>query len=205
MAYKKADLLHFIEQRINKNLKEVRGQIDDIIETKTDEFCDENVDFSKLDMISTRVKKLSSDLQDTLNQYHGVEASNYGIKQVIEKLNYNCVQDLIDSVRTNYRNIIYRSVNNNEINAEYSGRLMDYCRDAIIETRSLYKKIDSINNLSKQLRYIVKAQPSGDKAYKKLLEVGMDMTEFVQEASAGLPAVAVITEDISLFNRKDGE
>ncbi|QMV48487.1 hypothetical protein Goe9_c01840 [Bacillus phage vB_BsuM-Goe9] len=188
MTIKKADLKDFVTQRIGEKIakeQKIRKQAVRSEVTKYVETFYEGSDLQVLDSFTHKLHESVSFFTGLVKDSYRMH-SLYGAKSTLEQITERGIQTfLIDTLVQG-------------INMGVQLEDCDLNRSVTRATNPHDQKVSELRKLEKELLKIIGANRTGDKAYKQLVELGVDLEGFKKE-ELQLPSVVKIDADVSLF------
>ena len=188
MGIKKADLREFVTNRIEEKIakeQKLRTQNVETAVTKYVETYFDGVDTSRIDDSVLELYQIIYfflGLVKDSYRMHSLSGSKITLEQITERgLKTFLIYTLTQSISIGVR------LEDCELN-----------RLVVGVTSAHDKKVSELRKLEDELLKVIDVNRTGDKAYKKLVELGVDLEEFKKD-ELQLPSVLKIDADVSLF------
>ncbi|QMV48710.1 hypothetical protein [Bacillus phage SPO1L4] len=188
MAIKKADLKDFVTQRIGEKIAKEQKMRKQTIKTEVTKYVTTYFDGRDLQSIN----KFAQDLHQSVNFFMGLVKDSYrmhslsGAKSTLEQITERGLKTFLIDTLTQYISM---------------GVQLEECELNRYVTRATNphdQKVSELRKLENELLKVISANRTGDKAYKQLVELGVDLEGFKKE-ELQLPSVVKIDADVSLF------
>jgi hypothetical protein len=185
---------------VGKRHTEVREKLDKELKAK----IDEKVDPILNELIeTTEVEKLASKLVDKLQaKYDEYDLTQWSYKQVIANLNYNAI-GLGAEIKQKMKRTITSYVNDphrDNVTLRFE-KLVEPTKELQKDCASLVKKLEDLTTLKREIERVIQSEPNGNRAYKALIALGVDMKDFDEEKKQNLPSVIKLSADVCLLNK----
>lgn len=209
MKIGKAELRTFIDGRIETNIQKVQKDIEDMLQRLAEEYVYKNGDVVGLVALGNEAKDIAQKIEHVRDEYN--LESNDSIVSALSNINYyitnihgsvvNTIKQRISKVAKNdsYYNREF-GIDKAKESSLYTDELILVCRIAIEGVKNFDKKIDDLNLLKKELNDVISVEATGNRAYKKLESLGVDMSGFEPEVKE-LPAIQGLSVSASLFKK----
>jgi hypothetical protein len=203
MTISKKELREFITKRTSNKVKEVKGEISNVINNLVEPYYKSQVD--ELIGISDMSILLANRLERAIDVFN---INDSDITRTLSYLNYytndihkTVKSDIIRKVRkvVTDDNKYFDLTNAKNDPDNYNRHLISICEKAIEEVKPFYAKIEALEKLQKELFTVIKAERTGDRAYKQLIKLGVDMENFIPEIPQ-LPSVTKLSVNVDLIN-----
>jgi len=204
MAISKNDLKEFIEDKIKGKRSQTKEDMNNMLLALLQTYYNKHID-NELTEIGDIALKMTNDLGDTINKYL---LNNYSIRNAIFYLNDSIVdldktvkEDILQRVRdvVTGDNSYYDIAKAKKDRSRYDDELLAICEAGLDNAEFFYKKIEQLNTLKREIFSVIKAERSGEKAYKRLIELGVDMEGFIP-VEHQLPAIIHLSANVGLLN-----
>ncbi|WIT26315.1 hypothetical protein [Bacillus phage SPO1L3] len=188
MSIKKADLKDFVTQRIGEKVAREQKMRKQAINMAITKYIETYFDGSDLQVIN----RFTQDLHQTITFFMGLVKDSYrmhslsGAKSTLEQITERGLKTFLIDTLTQYINV---------------GVQLEDCElnRLVVNASSTHdQKIAELSKLEKELLKVISANRTGDKAYKQLVGLGVDLEGFKKE-ELQLPSVVKIDADVSLF------
>ena len=204
MAISKNDLKEFIEDKIKGKRSQTKEDMNNMLLALLQTYYNKHIG-NELTEIGDIALKMTNDLGDTINKYL---LNNYSIRNAIFYLNDSIVdldktvkEDILQRVRdvVTDDNSYYDIAKAKKDRSRYDDELLAICEAGLDNAEFFYKKIEQLNTLKREIFSVIKAERSGEKAYKRLIELGVDMEGFIP-VEHQLPAIIHLSVNVGLLN-----
>ncbi|UAV84448.1 hypothetical protein phi18_178 [Bacillus phage phi18] len=186
MAIKKADLKDFVTQRIGEKIDKEQKLRKQAVKTAVTKYVRSYYDINSYD--NTYLHQLQEDISFFIGQFeqsYRIPAL-YGAKSALEQMTERGLKTyLIDTLTQNISMGVH--LKDNELSRSINNATSPHDR-----------KVSELRKLEEELLKVISANRTGDKAYKQLVELGVDLEGFKKE-ELQLPSVVKIDADVSLF------
>jgi hypothetical protein len=196
---KKSELREFFDKKFEQKENEIKKELDDLI-TKSVEPYIQKYSAPQIDEIEKLSKELANKLEYIKNTF---KLSN---EYFINYLSHY-ISNIRELVKNNIKNKVKRLLNGENydiIKAKESGHyteeLIEISKELIKKSKLYYNKIEQLHELHKEIKLVINNERTGEKAYKRLIELGVDMSEFKPSQPSQLPAVIKLSVDVDLIN-----
>lgn len=194
MGIRKADLRDFIQDKSRKRKSEIREAARAAIEVEIRRIVFEK--FKDVDSIERQAQQFHDALLK-MKEAHSRFSNWYSLNRIISDINNDIIGLRMDIVRREtscvLSNLLERGTNGvmKEVD-EIVPQFKDKLAKMIAEFRDLVK-------VSEEISAIIDSCNNGDKAYKRLEELGVDLTEF-KLSSQNLPAIVALSANVCVLN-----
>uniref|UniRef100_A0AAU8BDM8 Uncharacterized protein n=1 Tax=Bacillus phage Adastra TaxID=3143958 RepID=A0AAU8BDM8_9CAUD len=188
MSIKKADLTDFVTQRIREKIAKEQKLRKQAVRAEVTKYVGtfyEGSDLQVLDSFTRKLHESTSFFMGLVKDSYRMH-SLYGAKSTLEQITERGLQ-------TFFTDALVQGIN--------MGVQLEDCelnRSVERATSPHDQKIAELHKLEKELLKVIRANRTGDKAYKQLVELGVDLEGFKKE-ELQLPSVVKIDADVSLF------
>jgi ribosomal protein L31E len=192
----KGQLREYMKNRVASIREELHKEINTKIDNKIDPLLDNLIDTKEVEEMAA---KLRNQLEKTFEK-HGLTSWEYS--STITKLNLNAV-DLGKTIRRNVKSEISYFVHNPShrtivLNLK---ELEKPAQELQKSCDSLVSKLIELSKLSRDVEKVISIEPTGKRAYKALIALGVDMKDFEAESKQNLPAIVKLSSDVCLLNK----
>lgn len=191
MRITKKSLYNFINKKIVAEKNKAVQQKDDYIEKNIKPVLEKNTE--ALTHFKNSLTKLADELQSFIEAN---VVDDWESRRSIRDLNYlsNVRSRIITDNMANIEHALKR-----EMTYDSYG-MYDTVEQAHKDLAPLYKKLEDLSTLHRELERAIKAGISGKDAYKNLVSLGVDMEEY-KGADEHLPATVKVSVDPCLINK----
>ena len=199
MKVGKSELYYFVSTKISKQRVAVLAEISDIQQSVKDEI---RKNLKGVEFIVQKASALEEKIDKAIQQNMKYSGGQWS---VLNKLGHatgliSFVDTLVNGIYENVAKgyLEYGSASNT-IERHYPD-IKIFIDSIVADFNKIQDRRTKINTLEKELNAIIKSSSTGAKAYKNLVELGLDMTDFKPNTTVSLPAVQKLSEDVCLVN-----
>jgi hypothetical protein len=199
MKVGKSELYDYVSVKISKQTSGVLSEITDLQQSVKDEI---RKNLKDVEFIVQKASALEEKIDKAIQKNVKYMTNTWSI---VNKLSH--ATGLISFVDT-LVNGIYENLVKNYLEWGSGSRTMEehypevkvFVDSIADEHKELQDRRTKINTLNSELKAVIKSSSTGAKAYKNLVELGLDMTDFTPSTATSLPAVQKLSEDVCLVN-----
>jgi hypothetical protein len=205
MTITKNDLREFIEKKISDKKLSVYKEMDKMLLELVQPYYDKHIS-NELITLGEKARNLSQGISDAIYKYRikdsSVSNSVYYLNGSVIDLDKTVRKDILQKIRdVATEDKYYYSLDSAKKDTEkYDDELLELCVSAIEKVKPFYKRIAEIDILKNEIFSVIKSERTGEKAYKKLIELGVDMEGF-EPAEPQLPSIIKLSINVDLINK----
>lgn len=191
----KAGLNSFISTKIKGNREELLLRVETAINTKIDPILAVYVETKK---VETLASKFVDEAEIAMEKY-ALSIDNWAFKRIIQDMNSKYVSlglKIKQSIKGEVRDRVKHTEDAYDLgNVELNQAVAELQN----EMKPIYKNINDLDTLLRELERAIKNESSASRAYKALLAFGVDMNGY-EEADSYLPAIVKLSVDVCILN-----
>jgi len=193
----KQSLYDFIDKKVGDQRTELNIQLDALI---TDHITPILDNWVKTEHLEIQAQNFADSLGLALETYQIV--GGWKRQQIIAQINSYVIaigRQIRDDVFEDMRNCV-----SSNRHATFHYEPLDNARDHLCSAAlPIRKKLDDLKKLQTELRNVISKEHNGEKAYKALIALGVDMRDY-EGSNANLPAITKLSVDPCLINGNCG-
>lgn len=195
---KKKDLYDYIEDKVRKQKQSVIKEMGHMLKLVKDEI---RMNLKGADYIAQKASVLEEMIGKAIQQNIHYDTNTWGMHQkhrhITEIISFEnaLTENIYNQVVYSY--LVYGS--NVKLMEQHYPEVKNFVDSIQKEYAVKNERKDKMDRLYLELNAVIKSSSTGDKAYKNLVALGVDMSDFAPETTH-LPVVQKLSEDVCLVN-----
>jgi len=205
MTVTKEELREFIEEKTKNKIGIIEEEVDAMINELLQPYFTKHIIGDELTKIGSTAGKLALDIQKYVetfllynqmvgNAIYYLNRSIADFEKTIKTMVFQKIKDVVGEEKS-YCTLESARRDKNK----YDEELLAITTTAIEKAKPYYRKIHQLTKLKNEIYSVIKAERTGQKAFKRLIELGVDMSGFTP-SDVQLPAIMTLSINVNLLN-----
>ncbi|WP_110930657.1 hypothetical protein [Paenibacillus bouchesdurhonensis] len=190
----KQNLYDFVTKKVNAQRVDIKNQITKMIDSEADPVLNSWI---RLGSVERDAERLAVSLEEAMKAFKILDCWKYqsvlaDINSKLLSIERKAKEDIKQGIESFVQDPEHEAINlgHEEVNA-LTKRLQKVCRPH-------YKKLADLHKLRRELENVIASEANGQRGYKALVALGVDMSEF-EAGTSNLPAVVKLSVDPCLL------
>jgi len=199
MKVGKSELYDFMSVKISKQNSEVLREIADLQRSVKDEI---RKNLKDVEFIVQKASALEEKIDKAIQKNVKYMTNTWSITNKLSHATglISFVDTLVNGIYENLVKSYLEYGSGSRTMEQHYPEVKTFVDSIADEYKKLQERRTKINTLGSELKAVIKSSSTGAKAYKNLVDLGVDMTDFKPSATVSLPAVQKLSEDVCLVN-----